>query len=743
MKKSHISSAAKHTVGGFVALGCVGFVASAPAMAQDQAQPTRLEGVTVTDTAIEGEYKAEQLSSPKSTAPLVNTPRIVNVITEEVLADTAAFSLEEAFRTVPGITLGAGEGGVASADIPLIRGVDATGDVFVDGVRDIGSQTRETFAIESIEVSKGPSSAFGGRGAAAGAINLVTKVARQGDFATAQATVGTDDLVRITGDVNHQVNESIAVRVVGMYHDSDVPGRDHVYSDRWGVAPSVTFGGSGPLTVSLDYYHLETDQMPDYGIPLTSRAESGPDIPRRPADVDRDNFYGLLARDFQETSVDAVTMQFSAELGEGLVLTNTTRYSAARNDYIVTNPDDSAGNVANGLVWRNIKSRNSENDGIGSNTNLSAKFATGSILHDLAVGFEFSDSDSFNRNYTVDTGSRACLAEDIASFNCTSLANPDPTDPWSGSIAPSATPSEASATEYSLYIFDTVTIAPQLLLNGGVRWTDFSAAGSGSSRGVPYDVENEGDFWSYQGGVIFKPTETSSVYISYANSRTPPGTTVGEGAENLSNANALYEPLSTENWEIGAKAELFGGGLLLSSAIFRIDRNNIQQRDPTGAVTDIFDSARLQGFEVSASGTAGPVSMLVGYTYIDSDLREDEAAGDGDPTNDGASNVGNTLPQTAEHNLSATVDWQVTPQFSFGGGAYAASERYADAANLIRAGGYVRFDAHAQYDINDNFGVRLNVNNLTDKRYIAKLRNPHFAVPAAGRQALVTLVARY
>ena len=151
---------------GFVALGCVGFIASAPAMAEEADEQG--ERIVVT-----GELQ-KATSSAKDTAPIANTPRIVNVISEETLENTASFSVEEALRTVPGITLGAGEGGVASADIPLIRGVDATGDVFIDGVRDVGSQTRESFALESIEVAKGPSSAFGGRGAAAGAINLVS-----------------------------------------------------------------------------------------------------------------------------------------------------------------------------------------------------------------------------------------------------------------------------------------------------------------------------------------------------------------------------------------------------------------------------------------------------------------------------------------------------------------------------------------------------------------------------------------
>ena len=723
--------------GGFVALGCVGFIASAPALAEEVEDQS--ERIVVT-----GQVE-QQTSSPKATAPIVNTPRIVSVISEETLENTASFSVEDALRTVPGITLGAGEGGTASADMPLIRGVDATGDVFVDGARDVGSQTRESFAVESIEVSKGPSSAFGGRGTAAGAINLVTKVARMGTFANAQVTGGTSDLIRVTGDVNRQLTDEVAVRVVGMYHDSMVPGRDHVHDDRWGVAPSVTFGLGGPLSATVDYYHLQTDGMPDYGVPLTSRRQLSPDPTtpdvREPVDVDYDNFYGLLARDFQKTNVDAVTGKFKATLAEGVVLSNTTRYSWTVNDYIVTNPDDSAGNVARGLVWRNIKSRNSRSKGVVSNTNLGAQFNTGSIQHSVAAGFEFSDTDQHNVPYVVATGDRTCPAAEIASFNCTDLNNPDPTDPWAGSVTVSTTPSDASARDYSVYLFDTVTIVPQLLLNGGVRWTDFTAEASGVSRGTPFAASNSGSFWSYQGGAIYKPTESTSLYVSYGNSKTPPGTTVGEGSENLGPTNELQEPQGTENWEAGAKAQLFGDNLLLSGAVFRVDRNNILQRDPTGEVTDILASARIQGFEVSASGRAGPVTMLVGYTYLDSELGPDAAGADSDPAT--ISNEGNALPQTPKHNLAATIDWQVTPQLSIGGGAYGASKRYADPANLISADGYVRFDLRAQYQINENLGVRLNVNNLTDKRYIVKLRNPHFAVPADGRQALVSLVARY
>ncbi len=711
---------------GFVALGCVGFIASAPVAAQEQGEPTRLEGVTVTDTAIEEGYQAETVTSPKSTAPLVDTPRVVNVITEDVLADTASFSLEDALRTVPGITLGAGEGGTASADIPLIRGVDATGDVFVDGVRDIGSQSRETFAVERVEVFKGPSSAFGGRGAAAGGINMVSKLARKGNVLGVTLTGGTDDFKRITLDANQELSDGASVRLAALWHDADVAGRDAVFSERWGFAPSVTFYPVDSTHVTMGFYHYETDGIPDYGLPLTGSFGTV----RRPADTDPDNFYGLLSRDFQKTNVDSGTLQIEHEFGGGWVLSNTARYSDAVNDYIVTNPDDSKGNVANGLVWRGVKSRNSHSQSFANNLNLSGVFETGSILHSVSFGAEYSNSDSSNLAYDVDTGESDCAVEGFGNYNCTTLDDPDPTDPWDGSVTPRDTPSLASAEDFSLYAFDTITIVPQFLLNGGVRWTSFSAEASGSGRGGPYEAENSADFFSWQGAAIFKPSEQTSLYFSYANAKTPPGTTVGEGAENLGGNNALQEPETTENWEVGAKAELLDGGLSLTGAVFQVDRKNVIENDPIAGPIPLANAARIRGFELGASGRAGPVTIFAGYTFLDSELR-DESDDDG-----------NVLPQTPKHNFTATASVEVTPQFTVGGGAYHSSKRFADTGNLIWADGYWRFDLNASYQVTDELGVRVNVQNVGDERYIKKIRNPHFAVPAEGRQALISLIYR-
>ena len=331
----------------------------------------------------------------------------------------------------------------------------------------------------------------------------------------------------------------------------------------------------------------------------------------------------------------------------------------------------------------------------------------------------------------MDTGDRTCPASAIANFNCTSLQNPNPRDPWTGAITPAGAPTTAEAEDISFYAFDSITLIPELIVTGGIRYTDYSAKGAGSRRGVPFSGTVETDFISWQAGAVFKPRPWASIYASYANAKNPPGTDVGAGSDNISIVNDTYSPQETENFEVGAKADLFGGAMQLSASAFQVNRGNIINTEPLGDVTDIIESARIRGFELGVTGRAGPVSLFGGYTYVDSELRDDSA------------DRGNRLPNTPVGNLSLTADVVVTDQFSFGGGVYHQTGRFADAGNLISADGYVRVDAFAAYAITDNIGLRLNVKNVGDERYVTKLRNPHFAVPAQGRQAILSLNMRY
>nr|WP_262389725.1 TonB-dependent receptor plug domain-containing protein [Cupriavidus campinensis] len=119
-----------------------------------------------------GGFRAASTGSPKDPEALRDTARSVSVIPQEVIRTTAATSLTEVLRTVPGITFGAGEGGNPIGDRPFIRGYDAQASTFLDGFRDIGAQSREMFNVESVQVNKGrPAPMTGGAAPAARSIS--------------------------------------------------------------------------------------------------------------------------------------------------------------------------------------------------------------------------------------------------------------------------------------------------------------------------------------------------------------------------------------------------------------------------------------------------------------------------------------------------------------------------------------------------------------------------------------------
>jgi catecholate siderophore receptor len=202
--------------------------ADAPVATAAGRRRTEVSGVKV-----DGKRTAE-VQSPKITAPLVDTPKTITVIPRKIIEQTAATSLTDILRTSPGITFGAGEGGQPLADRPFIRGQASGNNVFVDGVRDSGGQTREVFNLEQVEVVKGPDSAYSGRGSGGGSINLTSKSPKADDFATGSLGVGTDEYVRATVDLNHKINDSVAVRLNLLGTQGNTPGRKAVDFDRWG-----------------------------------------------------------------------------------------------------------------------------------------------------------------------------------------------------------------------------------------------------------------------------------------------------------------------------------------------------------------------------------------------------------------------------------------------------------------------------------------------------------------------------
>ncbi|WP_207877712.1 TonB-dependent siderophore receptor [Pseudomonas sp. 32_A] len=735
------------------------------------ADPAASSAITLDATSVNGkaeqastDYKVDKASSQKYTAPLVDTPRSITVIPQQVIKDTNALSLQDALRTVPGITFGAGEGGNPQGDRPFIRGFDAQGDTYLDGVRDTGAQTREIFAIESVEVAKGPNSAIGGRGAAGGSINLVSKRAHLGNSLDGAWTWGSDQTQRYTFDGNYQFSDSVAGRLNLMTHESNVAGRDKVNYDRWGIAPSLAFGLGTPTRVNLDYYHLESDDLPDSGIPYTiptgGSAARTSAHPSKPYDGgDSDNFYGLTGRDFRKSRVDIATFAIEHDLTDSLTIKNTLRHGNSMQDYILTQPDDSKGNVNNGSVWRRANTRVGNTATTTNQTDLFGEFYLGGMKNSFSTGIELSREESKRSSYTVDTdtvpGGAAntnCTPGMIGAnsgYNCTSLSNPNPDDPWNGSIARNYAGTDTKSNTRAIYVFDTLELTPEWLLNMGLRYDHFDtqyrtydATGATvvNSKGGVSKGKDTSEFVTGQLGLVWKPTENGSIYVSYATSATPPGAMLGEGTEGNPLGNTTdragnllssdLEPEETTNYEIGTKWDLLDQRLSLAAALFRTEKENARVQVDTTTYENVGET-RVQGIELSASGKiTDKWQVFAGYTYMEARQI------DGGAVN--KANDGNQLPNTPNNSASLWTTYSITPKLTVGGGAFYVDDVYGSVANTTMVDSYVRYDAMAAYKLTKNVDLQLNVQNLTNEVYYDKAFSTHFANQAAGRTALLT-----
>ncbi|WP_047292111.1 TonB-dependent receptor [Pseudomonas lundensis] len=749
------------------AIGVAITATSAAHMAQAaESTESKAQGnsISLGATTVTGEqqdaYQTEKADSPKYTAPLIDTPRSITVIPQQLIKDTAATSLQDALRTVPGVTFGAGEGGNPQGDRPFIRGFDAQGDTYLDGVRDTGAQSREIFAVENIEVAKGPNSAFGGRGAAGGTINLVSKKAHLGNSFDAGYTWGSDQTQRYTLDGNYQFSDTVAGRLNLMSHESNVAGRDNVNYDRWGIAPSLAFGLGTDTRVNIDYYHMESNDLPDSGIPYgfsvgKTHTAASPDKPNDGGDST--NFYGLTDRDFRKTRTDITTLAFEHDFNDSLTVKNTLRHGNSMQDYILTQPDDSKGNVNNGSVWRRANSRVSNTATTTNQTDLFGDFYVAGFKNSFSTGIEISRETSDRSSYNVNTdtiGSTSaadstCTPGMIGSpsgYNCTSLGNPTPNDPWSGAISRNYLGTATSSNTRALYVMDTLELSPEWLLNMGLRYDHFEtkykthALDSKTKAPVTYKGEDTSDFFSGQLGLVWKVRPNGSIYVSYATSATPPGSMLGEGMDpnalpgsperSGAFASSDLEPEETTNYELGTKWDVFNDRLSLTAAIFRTEKENTRVQVDTASYENA-GKTRVDGIELSASGKiTDKWQVFAGYSYLDAKQQ------DGGPLNKATD--GNKLPNTPRNSASLWTTYAITPKLTVGGGAFYVDDVFGNVANTTYVPSYTRYDAMASYKLSKNVDLQLNVQNLTDKTYYDKAFSTHFANQAPGRTVLLT-----
>ena len=347
-------------------------------------------------------------------------------------------------------------------------------------------------------------------------------------------------------------------------------------------------------------------------------------------------------------------------------------------------------------------------------TDFIARFSTGKVEHALVTGMDFTRENNTRGTRT-------------AGNMLTTLLNPNPDDVFTGPITISPIVGDVTANSQALYLFDTAKLSEKFELNGGLRWDRFDADGI-TTTGVP--VSRVDRMLSVRAGAVFKPRPEGAIYGSY-------GTSLNPSLEGLSynTANTVIDPEKTYTLEAGSKWGFFSGRVLLSGAIFRVEKLNARTPGllPGDPPQVLEGKQRVDGAELSLEGNITKAwQVLAGYTLLDTETVD----------SNNPAEIGKELVNTPRNSFNVWSTYSLRSGFHFGGGARFVDRRFGNTINTRFVDAYWTFDAMASYPISKHVDLKLNLYNLTNKFYFDRIGGGHI-VPGPGRVAMLSTSFRF
>jgi catecholate siderophore receptor len=682
--------------------------ATADPKADLKAPTVQIHGRVRSDTDT---YQSGLTTTGKVALPARDIPQSLTTVTGALMRDRGADTMKDALRNVAGLTFNAGEGGRIGDNITL-RGYSAVGDLYLDNMRDVAQYNRETFNLDRIEVLRGSASMLYGRGSTGGLINQVSKTPFLADRGTTSLTLGSYGYKRLLADVNKQVGETTALRINAMKTDAN-SFRDGVTQDRWGIAPSVTFGLGTPDEVTFSYYRLQESNVPDFGVPYFNG---------RPLNVPTNRFFGIANADYDRNDTGIVTASHTHRFNAETNLRTVLRHADYERDLRAVAPRLAAGTTFiadNTVVNRQRQARGSTEQTLTLQSDFTTKFEAAGMKHLALAGVELVRERAHR---WTNTGS--------VPNPSTTVGNPDayPVLPAGYYAVTRTADNFYTAHTIGLYAQDVVEFVPSWKAVVGARFDRFSAE---YDRPAPAgNLSRTDSVLSTRVGLLYQPDDDVSYYASY-------GTSFNPSAElyALDDRGANTPPEKSRNLEAGVKWELYGGDLSLRTAVFRSQKTNERNTDLAVTVEQNLLSGRrhTDGVEVEAAGRITPNWEVFSALAV---MRANIDAATGQQAN--------TLDRIPLNTPNYTFNlWSVyrLGDWRLGGGVEGAGLRYANNTNTNATPRYARWDAMVAYE-QRSYTIRMNLYNVFDKDYYEGVYAGH-SVPGLARTARITAELKF
>ncbi len=727
----------KLTTLGALAAG-FGFVP--PLQAQDAPDAATLPAVRARAAAEpEGRdaYQATHTTAGKGRQELRDIPQGVTVVTEKLMDDKAQDTLKAALHGVGGITFEAGEGG-GIGDLIRLRGFSARGDMYIDGLRDIAQYNRDNFNADRVEVLRGAASMLYGRGSTGGIVNQASKAPTLFAPSEIAVTLGTSEYVRATVDVNQRTGEDAALRVNAMLTQAESTrsgGAGGPSTNRLGVAPTFRWGIGTRDEFSVGLYHLQYDDVPDYGFRWYQE---------RPVDAAAQRWYGS-ASDYQRDAATVGTLSHLHRFDGGGELKTTLREGRYKRDLWATTAGFAAplpGSLDqvtdSTAISRGNQTRGAEDHHRFLTSDYSGRARWFGLDHALLAGAEVARERTHVYSYAGVPAKANTTWGDASGTGAvvdTRVAAPQ---------------TDFSARTVGVYAQDTLAITPTVKLVGGLRFDRFEAEYTSLAFTPQVTWQRNDSLWSRRAGLLWQPDAQSTYYASWGTAFNTTGDLyqfgvaggTPEAREAAAQRSAATPPEKSRNFELGTKWELADGDLNLRAAVFRTEKTNERNTDTTTADAQPLLSAgrHTDGIEVEAAGRPAPGIELFGsLAWMKG--RIDAAAPNlvgtaADPT-------GLEPGLTPRWSGGVWATWQATPALRMGfgfDGRSGTKPALAETGSNV-APGYVKADALVEYRL-EPVTFKLNLINLFDRTYADGIYRG-FTVPGAGRSAQVTVATRF
>ncbi|XUM26034.1 TonB-dependent siderophore receptor [Enterobacter asburiae] len=616
--------------------------------------------------------------------PMLDIPQVVNTVSDKVLADQHATTLDEALYNVSNVVQTNTLGGTQDAFVRRGFGANRDGSIMTNGLRTVLPRSFNA-ATERVEVLKGPASTLYGILDPGGLINVVTKRPEKtfgGSIsATSTSFGGGTGQIDVTGPID---GTRLAYRLTGEYQDEDY-WRNFGNERSTFIAPSLTWFGDD-ATVTVLYSHRDYKTPFDRGTIFDLNT-------KKAVDVDRKTRFD---EPFNVTDGQSDLAQLNADYRLNSQWTAKFDYSYSQDKYSDNQARVMAYDSKTGNLTRRVDATQGSTQRMHTTrADLQGNVDIAGFYNEILTGVSYENYDLLRTDMI--------RCKNVKDFN---IYNPS-----YGSLGKCTTVSASDSDQtikqesYSAYAQDALYLTDKWIAVAGMRYQYYTQY---AGKGRPFNVNTDSrdDQWTPKLGLVYKLTPAVSLFANYSQTFMP--------QSSIASYIGDLPPETSNAYEIGAKFDLFDG-ITANIALFDIHKRNVLYTESIGdeTVAKTAGRVRSQGVEVDLAGSLTEnTNIIASYGYTDAKVLEDPDY------------AGKPLPNVPRHTGSLFLTYDIHNAFAgntltLGGGGHGVSRRSATNGADYYLPGYFVADAFAAYKMKLQYPVtlQLNVKNLFDKTY--------------------------